>query len=86
MHCLAENGDPEAHDAVQVERVVDTTGAGDCFTAAYTVAYVRGLNVSEALKYASAAAALCIQQMGAMSSMPCDSDVQQLLKAQDVQQ
>lgn len=55
--------------------VVDTTGAGDCFTAAYGVAWLEGLPAQERLRFASAAASLCIRKMGAMSSMPDRGDV-----------
>lgn len=32
-------------------QVVDTTGAGDCYTGAYAVATLEGLDSSEALKF-----------------------------------
>lgn len=40
--------------AAHVPRVVDTTGAGDCFTAAFAVAQVRGMADQDALRFASA--------------------------------
>lgn len=63
-----------------MKTVADTTGAGDCFTAAFAVASVRGLEVKEALQFASTAAALCIQSVGAMSSMPSSEQVQESSK------
>jgi len=33
-------------------QVVDTTGAGDCYTGAYAVATLEGLEPSEALRFA----------------------------------
>lgn len=36
-------------------------GAGDCFTAAFAVALLEGKSHQEAMRFASAAAALCIQ-------------------------
>lgn len=39
--------------AVPVSDVVDTTGAGDCFTAAFAVAMLEGKNDAEAMSYAS---------------------------------
>lgn len=50
--------------------VVDTTGAGDCFTAAYAVALLEGRGERDRLRFACAAAALCVQGKGAMPSMP----------------
>lgn len=62
--------------------MIDTTGAGDCFTAAYAVAMVRAMPPVEALRFAAAAAALCIGKAGAMASMPSGADVERLLAAQ----
>jgi ribokinase len=50
--------------------VVDTTGAGDCFTAAFAVAMLEGKSDQEAMAWASKAASLCIQSRGAIPSMP----------------
>lgn len=43
---------------------VDTTGAGDCFAAAYVVALAEGLGGAAALRWANAAAALSVQGFG----------------------
>ena len=43
---------------------------GDCFTGAYSVAMLEGKPPSEALRFASAAAACCVARHGAMPSMP----------------
>jgi len=48
--------------------VVDTTGAGDAFTAALTVALVSGKQPQAALEYACIAGALTTTKMGAQSS------------------
>ena len=48
--------------------VVDTTGAGDAFTAALTVALVSGLYPQEALDQACLVGALATTKMGAQSS------------------
>ena len=59
--------------------VVDTTGAGDCFTGAYTVALLEQLPEAERLRFACAAAAVCVQRKGAMPSMPTRIELQELL-------
>lgn len=56
--------------AVQAPKVVDTTGAGDCFTAAYALSILEGSDKQTALLFASAAASLCIRKKGAMPSLP----------------
>jgi len=48
--------------------VVDTTGAGDAFTAALTVALVSGLEPQDALERACVVGALTTTKMGAQSS------------------
>lgn len=49
---------------------VDTTGAGDTFTAALTVALVEGQEPREALQFACAAGAAATMVMGAQPSLP----------------
>ncbi|SMB89825.1 ribokinase [Thermanaeromonas toyohensis ToBE] len=46
-------------------RVVDTTGAGDAFTAGYLAAYLKGWPVETRLKFATACASLAIEGPGA---------------------
>lgn len=60
--------------------VVDTTGAGDCFTGAFAVALVEGRPPQESLRFASAAASLCVRSMGAMSSLPARGAIEALLR------
>jgi ribokinase len=62
--------------------VVDTTGAGDCFTGAFTVALLRGLPEAEQLRFACAAAGICVQRLGAMPSMPSAAEVAAFLGEQ----
>lgn len=51
--------------AVSVERVVDTTGAGDTFAAGFLVEYCRSKNVRRSLARGSEEAAATIQRVGA---------------------
>jgi sugar/nucleoside kinase (ribokinase family) len=61
--------------------VVDTTGAGDCFTAAFLTAYLRRFSLKQSLLYAHAAAALSIQGYGARGALPTDDQVHDFLTA-----
>jgi ribokinase len=65
--------------AFPVACVVDTTGAGDCFTGAYAVACADGAAPAAALRFATAAASLSVQHKGAMPSMPTRAAVEALL-------
>jgi ribokinase len=55
--------------------VVDTTGAGDCFTGAVAAELARGRPILEALAFANVAASICVQRMGAGPSMPTLGEV-----------
>jgi ribokinase len=51
-------------------RVVDTTGAGDCFTGVLAAGLDRGLPLADALARANAAAGLACSRSGTQGSMP----------------
>ncbi len=51
-------------------RVVDTTGAGDCFVGALAVRLVNGATPVEAARYAIAASSCAVEKLGAAPSMP----------------
>jgi ribokinase len=59
---------------------VDTTGAGDAFTAALTLALVEGQSPAEALCFACAAGAAATQRSGAQPSLPTRDEVRRLLR------
>lgn len=58
---------------------VDTTGAGDCFAAAYLVAASMGKAPRDRLEFANAAAALAIRECGAQTAMPRRESVESLI-------
>ncbi|GER53951.1 pfkB-like carbohydrate kinase family protein [Striga asiatica] len=64
---------------ISAPKIIDTTGAGDTFTAAFAVALVEGKSKTECLQFAAAAASLCIQVKGAIPSMPDRDSVLNLL-------
>jgi ribokinase len=70
--------------AYQVENVVDTTGAGDVFNGAFSVAYwIKGWDIVKACKYANGAASLKIQKLGARTGMPNEKSLFSFLKHAD---
>jgi ribokinase len=56
--------------------VVDTTGAGDTFNAAFAVAVSEGKELQEALAFANKAAALSVTKFGAQGGMPTRKEVE----------
>ena len=54
---------------------VDTTAAGDTFTAALAVALVEGRSPRQALEFACAAGAAACTRLGAQPSLPTREDV-----------
>ncbi|WP_282976120.1 ribokinase [Saccharopolyspora erythraea] len=60
-------------------RAVDTTAAGDTFAGVLSVALGEGAGIREALRRASAAAALSVQRNGASSSMPTRREIADFL-------
>ena len=60
-------------------KIVDTTGAGDCFTAAFATMLAIGKPIPECLRFGCAAAFISITRKGALPSMPKLSEVQSFL-------
>lgn len=72
---------PEADRPVPGFQVkpVDTTAAGDAFTAALAVARAQGRPLEEAVRFANAAGALACTRLGAQPSLPTAAEVKRLL-------
>jgi len=71
---LIYNGRYEWIPAEKTESV-DTTGAGDVFNGALTVALSEGQSLSNAVKFANKAAAISITRYGAIPSIPYRDEV-----------
>ena len=56
-------------------QAVDTTAAGDVFSAVMTYVYLQNGNIVSAVKYATCAAALSVTRMGASTSIPTLEEV-----------
>ncbi|WVZ00676.1 hypothetical protein V8G54_026745 [Vigna mungo] len=79
---FVEGENPIQQPAILSKTVIDTTGAGDTFTSAFAVALVEGKSYRECLRFAAAAACLCVQVKGASPSMPDRISVMDLLNCQ----
>jgi ribokinase/sulfofructose kinase len=63
--------------------VVDTTGAGDTFNAAFRCATFDGLALEQRLRFANAAAALSVTSIGPRGHLPTRQGIEQFLSQQD---
>ncbi len=66
--------------AYPVAKVIDTTGAGDAFTAALTLEYLRTGDIKSAGKFASCAGALTTTKNGASMAIPTREEVLSYMK------
>jgi ribokinase len=60
-------------------KVVDTTAAGDAFTAGLAVGHAEGMTIDNAMRFANAAGALCCESFGAQPALPGRESVEKLL-------
>lgn len=75
--------DPNHRELVpgfQVE-AVDTTAAGDVFNGALAVSLADGGSLTEAVRFANAAAALSVTKLGAQSSAPRREEIEAFLRS-----
>jgi len=70
-----DNGNFNLFSALPVERVVDTTGAGDCFIAAFLYGMIQWGNIPRAIKTANLISSYSIQNKGAAISFPNKSEI-----------
>jgi ribokinase len=64
-------------------RSIDTVGAGDCYCGVLAASIAEGSRVEDALRRASAAAALSTTRRGAQPSMPMRSEIDEFLSRQE---
>jgi ribokinase len=78
--CLLVDGDGERHLAAPALDAIDTTGAGDIFNGALAVALSEGRAMSDACRFAIAAAALSVARRGAQAATPTRDEVETLFR------
>jgi len=76
---VAADGEVRHAEAFEVE-AVDTTAAGDAFTAALAVALAEGVSREGAARFAAAAGALAVTKSGAQPAMPTRDEVERLAR------
>ena len=76
---ISKRGEPQITVPSYKVEPVDTTGAGDTFTGAFLASLDTGLDLAEAGRIASAAAALCVTRAGAADSSPTRAEIEAFL-------
>lgn len=71
---LVEPGHMEVFPAHKVE-VVDTTAAGDSFTAAFALSLTNGESCADAIRFASRVSSIVVTRKGAQTSIPSMAEV-----------
>src|SRR5665213_3975961 len=62
-------------------KVIDTTAAGDAFTAALAVAHAEGMEPLAGVRFTNAAGAACCGEFGAQPALPAREAVEKLLQS-----
>ena len=70
--------------AYRADKVVDTTAAGDAFTAALTIEYLKTGDIMKAVKFGAAAGAVTVSRAGAALSVPSEDEVREFLEKRNV--
>ncbi|MDZ7401665.1 MAG: ribokinase [candidate division KSB1 bacterium] len=65
--------------AFHIPQVVDSTGAGDAFNAAFAVAIAEGLSEKEAMRFGNAAGALSCTKADTIPSFPSRKEIERFL-------
>lgn len=80
---IVTDAPPQFVPAIPV-RAVDTVAAGDCFTAALGVKMAEGATLSDAVRFATAAAALKVTRPGAQPGLPTRAEVDSFTATQSL--
>jgi len=67
---ITASGERVQIDAAPVDKVLDTTGAGDLYAAGFLYGFTNGHDLAQSGRFASLAAAECIGHMGARPAVP----------------
>ena len=73
--CSAWDGEELKFFPAYPAKVVDTTAAGDCFTAALALEYLRSGDICSACDIANKAGSIAVSRMGAQASMPTGKEL-----------
>ena len=66
-------------------KVVDTTAAGDAFTAGLVLDYLEHADILHAAHYGNVVGAITVSRAGASTSIPSESEVQKFIERNDIE-
>ncbi|BAL92375.1 putative PfkB-family carbohydrate kinase [Actinoplanes missouriensis 431] len=75
---FADRDGRDVHVPAFAVPVADTTAAGDAFTGALAVAWGEGRDLVDAVRWANAAGAVCVQRVGASTALPERAEIDRL--------
>lgn len=81
---LYNEGEYKIFPTFEDVKPVDTTAAGDSFTAAMTEKAITGGDIEKAIKYAHAVGSICVSRKGAQPSLPYADEVDKFLNARGI--
>ena len=76
--CLYINKDIEEFFPAYPVKAIDTTAAGDCFTAAFALALSQNKNWKEAIEFGQKASSIAVTRKGAQTSIPTREEVDEM--------
>jgi ribokinase len=74
----ADKDTPPVHVPAYAVDTVDSTAAGDAFLGALAVAWGEGRDPVDAVRWASAAGAVCVRRLGSSVSLPSRAEIEEL--------
>ncbi len=73
--CIVKNETVNHHLPAFEVNTIDSTAAGDTFCGALVAQLSKGVNMIEAITFATAAAAICVTRIGAQPSIPKEEEI-----------
>lgn len=82
--CVYDMEENVCYEPARKVVAVDSTAAGDTFTAAIVVSLLEGKSMTEAVQFATVASSITVTRLGAQSSIPTRDEVENMKKVVDI--